>query len=246
MEKLSKAKAKFIKSLQIKKYRQIHKNFLVEGDKIIREVLTSNFKVTMLVGTPEFMEQVAPDARTQCYMATETELGQLGHLKTNNTALAVVEFPTEFTAKPTRGMTLFLDDISDPGNLGTMIRTADWYGVDQIVVSASTVEWTNPKAIQATMGSFLRVPVLVDDQNFQWLKSANVPIWGAVMDGKPIETCSIKAPLILVIGNESKGISKPVRSLCQHLITLPGYGGAESLNAAVATGILLENIRGKL
>ncbi len=219
---------------------------MVEGDKIIREVLSSNFKVNLLVGTPEFMELVAPEQSTQCYIADESELGQLGHLKTNNTALAVVEFPPEKTPNPTKGVTLFLDDIGDPGNMGTIIRTADWYGVDQIVVSSESVEWTNPKAIQATMGSFLRVPVFTDDKEYQWLKSANIPIWGSVMDGKQMDACPFKAPMILVIGNESKGISKPVKALCQGLTSIPGFGGAESLNAAVATGILLEKVCSKI
>jgi TrmH family RNA methyltransferase len=137
-------------------------------------------------------------------------------------------------------MTLVLDGIQDPGNLGTIIRTADWFGLDQIVVSADTASCYNPKVVQSTMGSILRVDVVVADLQ-ELIQSAKMPIYGAVLEGKSIQTTELAKEGILIIGNESKGIRQPILSLITHPITIPKYGTAESLNAAVATGIILSN-----
>jgi TrmH family RNA methyltransferase len=135
-------------------------------------------------------------------------------------------------------LTLVLDGIQDPGNLGTIIRTADWFGLDQIVVSVDTASCYNPKVVQSTMGSILRVNVIIADLP-ELLQSTKLPIYGAILEGKSIQNTVLAKEGILMIGNESKGIRQPLLSLITDPITIPKYGAAESLNAAVATGILL-------
>jgi TrmH family RNA methyltransferase len=135
-------------------------------------------------------------------------------------------------------MTLILDGIQDPGNLGTIIRTADWFGLDQIIVSSDTASCYNPKVVQSTMGSILRVDVIVSDLT-ELIQSAKMPIYGAVLEGKSIKTTELAKEGILIIGNESKGIRSPLLAMITDPITIPRYGAAESLNAAVATGIIL-------
>jgi len=169
------------------------------------------------------------------------ELDKLTQLQKANQIIALVEKkqikgPIQLKGK----MTLFLDGIQDPGNLGTIIRTADWFGLDQIVVSADTASCYNPKVVQSTMGSILRVDVIVADLH-ELIQSSKMPIYGAVLEGKSIQTTALAKEGILIIGNESKGIRQPILSLITDPITIPKYGAAESLNAAVATGIILAN-----
>ena len=169
------------------------------------------------------------------------ELDKMTQLQKANQIIALVE------KKQTKGpiqlkgkMTLFLDGIQDPGNLGTIIRTADWFGLDQIVVSVDTASCYNPKVVQSTMGSILRVQVIVADLP-ELLQSSKIPIYGAVLEGKSIQSTVLAKEGVLVIGNESKGIRPPILALITDPITIPKYGAAESLNAAVATGIILAN-----
>ena len=169
------------------------------------------------------------------------ELDKLTQLQKANQVLALVEKKTIKGTVQLKGkMTLFLDGIQDPGNLGTIIRTADWFGLDQIVISADTASCYNPKVVQSTMGSILRVDVIVADLE-ALIQSSKMPIYGAVLEGKSIQTTTLVKEGIVVIGNESKGIRPPILALITDPITIPKYGNAESLNAAVATGIILAN-----
>lgn len=241
---ISKAKVSFIKSLQVKKYRLAEQCFLVQGAKAVNEVLASDYTVELLVGTASFL-QGASQARKakEVSEATESELTALGSVETNSSALAVVRMkPPSRPVIPKDNFTLVLDDIRDPGNLGTIIRTADWYGIATILASDETADWYNPKVINATMGSFLRVEVHYGSLD-EWLASADLPVYGTFLDGKDVHTIDFGKGGLIVIGNESRGISAEVEKRVTQRITIPRIGKAESLNASVATAIVLDNLR---
>lgn len=240
---ISKAKVSFIKSLQVKKYRLAEQCFLVQGAKAVNEVLASDYTVELLVGTASFL-QGASQARKakEVSEATESELTALGSVETNSSALAVVRMkPPSRPVIPKDNFTLVLDDIRDPGNLGTIIRTADWYGIATILASDETADWYNPKVINATMGSFLRVEVHYGSLD-EWLASADLPVYGTFLDGQDVHTINFGKGGLIVIGNESRGISAEVEKRVTQRITIPRIGKAESLNASVATAIVLDNL----
>lgn len=241
---ISKAKVSFIKSLQVKKYRLAEQCFLVQGAKAVNEVLASDYTVELLVGTASFL-QGASQARKakEVSEATESELTALGSVETNSSALAVVRMkPPSRPVIPKDNFTLVLDDIRDPGNLGTIIRTADWYGIATILASDETADWYNPKVINATMGSFLRVEVHYGSLD-EWLAAADLPVYGTFLDGQDVHTINFGKGGLIVIGNESRGISPEVEKRVTQRITIPRIGKAESLNASVATAIVLDNLR---
>ncbi len=240
---LSKNEAKYIQSLCHKKERQIEKLFIAEGPKIIEELIKSNFvikKVFVLSNwqTPDFAGNV------EVVEVSETELLKISNLQTPNQVVALVQQKLQ-NAPPVikNQFSILLDGIQDPGNLGTIIRIADWFGISQIICNMDTVELYNPKVIQSTMGSFVRVNVWYAD-TVAFLKSVGVPVLGAVLKGKSIYEIEKPKEGILVIGNESKGISEVVMKCISCPVTIPRIGGAESLNAAVATGIILSHLVG--
>lgn len=240
---LSKAKVRFIKQLQVKKYRLAEQSFVVQGNKVVKETLESDFGVKILLATESFLNALSPklSARAgEVIIVNEQELAAVGSVETNNAALAVVSMATP---KPLSlgGWMIALDDIRDPGNLGTIIRTADWYGVSQIVASPETTDFYNPKVISATMGSFLRVRMHYTPMT-EFLKKSAAPVYGALLKGENVHTKKFDKQGILVIGNESRGISGDVEKLITHRITIPKLGEAESLNASVATAVILDNI----
>lgn len=240
---LSKAKVRFIKQLQVKKYRLAEQSFVVHGSKVVKETLASDFDVKILLGTESFLNALSPklSARAgEVIIVNEQELASVGSVETNNAALAVVSMATP---KPLsqEGWTIALDDIRDPGNLGTIIRTADWYGVRQIVASPETTDFYNPKVISATMGSFLRISMHYTSLPV-FLSKPVIPVYGALLKGENVHTQTFDKQGILVIGNESRGISGDVEKLITHRITIPKFGDAESLNASVATAVILDNI----
>jgi TrmH family RNA methyltransferase len=240
---ISKAKSKFIKSLKIKKYRKQEQCFVVEGRKSVAELLASDYDVVMVLGTPAFLADLHPRTNTEIVEATESELVSLGTFESNDGALAVARMKPERTLYPDKGeWVLALDDIRDPRNLGTIIRIADWYGIKKIIASAQTADRYNPKVINASMGSFLRVDLCYADLP-TYLDQAGVPVVGAFLDGQDVHSASFSDTGILVIGNESRGISEAVAARINLRITIPGYGGAESLNAAAATAVVLDNLR---
>ncbi|MFO7256638.1 MAG: RNA methyltransferase [Bacteroidota bacterium] len=240
---ISKAKSKFIKSLKIKKYRKQEQCFVVEGRKSVAELLASDYDVVMVLGTPAFLSTIRPLPGVEVIEASESDLVSLGTFESNDGALAVARMKPERLLLPSKGeWMLALDDIRDPGNLGTIIRIADWYGIKKIVASLETADRYNPKVISASMGSFLRVDLCYTDLP-AYIDQIQVPVVGAFLDGDDVHTAPFGYDGILVIGNESHGISEAVSARVSKRVTIPGYGGAESLNAAAATAVILDNLR---
>ena len=241
---VSKAKIKYIQRLKQKKQRYKEQAFVVEGEKIVLELLQQNLlSIQALYATAEFVERyslvVAPLQATTT-VVTPQELQQLSLLTTPNQALAVVEMPkyTPFINKIQTSLHLVLENIQDPGNFGTILRIADWFGLPHLFCSKGCVDWTNPKVIQASMGSFLRTPVHYVDLPTLFAQQADWPVYGAVLGGENVYQADLQQPSFLLIGNEGQGLSEPAQTLLSHRLTIPKIGGAESLNAGVATGIL--------
>lgn len=216
---------------------------MVEGAKSVSEVLASDFEVITVVGTSEYLSSVKSKKTLELIEANERELSGMGEYSTNNSALAVVRM------KPNRPLTiqdheyaLALDDIRDPGNLGTIIRTADWYGINKIIASEETADFYNPKVIAATMGSFCRVRFHYTRLP-EFIGKVKVPVLGTFLDGENVHQFKFGKSGLIVIGNESNGISKEVEKLITHRLTIPKYGEAESLNAAIATAVICDNLR---
>ena len=210
----------------------------------MQEVLASDYSVALLCGTEAFLRGCRhADRAREVVETSEKQLSALGSVETNNAALAVVRMKPATEPRITADtFSLVLDDIRDPGNLGTIIRTADWYGIRQVVASEETADVYNPKVINATMGSFLRVSVhYVALENF--LSTVKVPVYGTFLDGEDIHRVPFGKGGLLVIGNESRGISPGVSRLVTKKVTIPRYGQAESLNASVATAVLLDNLK---
>lgn len=235
-----------IKSLREKKHRNDSKKFLVEGEKNVLELFESDFKIEYVYATKDFIEdnskKIPKNLRIQ--MVTDDELKALGTLEHNTGALAVV-FQKKIEAPNTDGgVTLVLDEIRDPGNLGTLIRIADWYGVNNIICSPSCVDWYNPKVISASMGSFTRVNGFYTELPGFLSKQKSIVV-GGFLEGKSIYEYKFPESGFLVIGSESHGISKEVRKYIGEKVTIPRIGRAESLNAAVSGAIILDRWIGK-
>ena len=242
---ISKAKLKWVKSLQLKKYRQEEQCFVVEGSKSVMELLRSNFEIELIAGTDTGLALLTNEIekrKPDYFSASERELEAMGSFQTNESVLAVAKMKncTVPIPSPTQFM-VALDDIRDPGNLGTIIRTADWFGIHTIVASPQTADFYNPKVISASMGSFCRVDLVYTDLT-SFLLDSKVPVYGAFLSGQNIHQLRFGQGGILVIGNESNGISSDIEKLIHQRISIPGFGQAESLNAAVAAGIVLDNI----
>lgn len=237
---LSKNELKYIQSLCHKKHRQAEQLFIAEGPKLVGELLLSHYTIKKLFATETWIQQNQVTVATT--IVTEAELVKLSALQTPNQVLAVVEQRHPVSPPVLKDhISLVLDGIQDPGNLGTIIRIADWFGINQVIAGPDTVEFYNPKVIQATMGSFMRVNCWYEPL-VSFLQKADVPVYGALLDGASLYQ---QAPLtegLLVIGNESKGIRDEILPFITKPVTIPRIGGAESLNAAVAAGILLSHL----
>lgn len=236
---LSKNQIKLITSLKQKKYRQQYGFFVVEGAKTIKELLQSHLELHALYTTEPFNID-AKDA----ILISESELKRISFLKTPNKALAIFKIPE---AKPIKSNQLIvaLDSIRDPGNLGTIIRLCDWFGVTDLVCSKETVDCFNPKVIQATMGSITRVNVSYLDL-VSFLKESKLSVFGAYMEGENVYKSELPENGILVMGNEANGVSKEVEAIITEKISIPRFGETqetESLNVATATAILLSEFR---
>ncbi len=236
---LSKNELKYIQSLCQKKQRLAEGLFLAEGVKLVNEMIQAQYPIQQIYATPDW-ESPLPDLPIT--RISQQELERISTLQTPFQVLAVAK-QLEMTGMPDYNgqLTLALDGIQDPGNLGTIIRIADWFGIRQIIASEDTVELYNPKVIQSTMGSFLRVHCWYGNLP-QLLQEANVPVYGALLQGEDMYTTQAIHEGILVIGNESKGIREAVLPFISRAITIPSFGQAESLNAAVATGILVSHL----
>lgn len=235
---ISKNQIKIINSLQQKKYRKIHQQFFAEGKKVIQELLNSNFELIELFTTQESFPNVP---KSQINTISDADLKKISALITPNDSLAIFKIPNENKLKTDNGLTIALDDIRDPGNMGTIIRLADWFGVLQIVCSNETVDVYNPKVVQSTMGSLARVNVVYLNLN-DYLKTCNLPVYGTLLEGKNIYSEKLNRNAVVVLGNESNGISATIQKFITQKITIPRFGTlqeTESLNVATATAIVL-------
>lgn len=243
---LTKNKAKLIKSLSEKKYRTEHGLFLVEGRKSIEELLNSDFKIEHLLITKEFYSEnskIIKEKNITYDISEQGEIEKVSSFESNDSALAVV-YQKENTEPQIfkDEIILALDDIRDPGNLGTIIRIADWYGVTKIIASKTTVDQYNPKTISATKGSFTRVQIFYTELG-AFLSKTSLATLGAFLDGENVHTSNFPTSGILIMGNESNGICKDVEKFVSKKITIPSYGKAESLNVGIATAVVLDNWR---
>lgn len=241
---LVKSKVKYIQSLGQKKFRQQEGVFIAEGPKLVKELLTEHSdSVLEIFALKNWIEENKRIATT-CNLTeiTEAELERISGLTTPNQVVAVIKnFNTIEPVADKEKFILALDGIQDPGNLGTIIRIADWFGVQHIVCSEDSADRYNPKVVQSTMGSIGRVNVFYTSLN-KWLSEQNdTPVYAAALKGQDITRMQEPARGVIVIGNESKGISEEVLRLCNVTITIPQKGKAESLNAAVAAGIILSH-----
>lgn len=230
---ISKNQIKLIKSLALKKYRVKHNLFVVEGRKLIEELLASELTIeTLFTTSPDFTPQ-----GVKVQHIDDKSLAQVSLLSQPHFGLALVKIPTPKARQESGSIHLVLDGISDPGNLGTIIRVADWYGLSQITCINNCVDPFNPKVVQASMGSLFRMHLLHQNIGEEKFHS---PVYGAFLNANDLGTLPLTLGGTLVIGNESEGISEEMEALCDHKISIPRYGKAESLNAAMATGIILD------
>jgi RNA methyltransferase, TrmH family len=244
---ISKNKIKFIQSLHLKKYRVMYGKFIAEGPKLVSDIASSDLKITELYALPAWFSE-NPDITRKVSSAeavSEEELLKISLLSTPNQVLAIVEIPERnfnlSFAEET--MVIALDDIRDPGNLGTIIRIADWFGIKHIVCSENCVDACNPKTVQATMGSISHVNVYY--QNLEELLSKaneSLAIYGAFLEGNPVYNEALSRNGFLVIGNEANGISPEIEKLIKKKISIPSGNKSslhvESLNASIATAII--------
>lgn len=234
---VSKNQIKLITGLVQKKNRIEHQLFIAEGIKVIQELFLSDFELVHLYTVSNLNVGFPKEKIVQI---TENELKRISVLTTPNECLALFKIPS-IKKFDDRGLVVALDDIRDPGNLGTIIRLCDWFGIKQLICSETTVDVYNPKVVQATMGSLTRVIVIYADL-VEVLKKTKLPVYGTFMEGGNLYTESKTKDGIIVMGNESNGISNKVEQLIQRKITIPRFGTlqkTESLNVATATAITL-------
>lgn len=234
---LSRNEVKYIQSLGHKKNRDADNVFIAEGVKIVRELLQADFNTKKIYALKDWIDQ-NPGVKNVTEV-NEDELKKISNFETPNKVFAIAEKRTPGKEPGLKNkISLVLDGIQDPGNLGTIVRTADWFGVENIVASADTADIYNPKVVQATMGSFARVQIFYTNLE-AFLSSNNIAVYGAMLDGEDISAIKKVNECLLLIGNEGKGIRKDIQPFVQKKILIPQIGKAESLNAAVATGIIL-------
>ena len=237
--RLSNNHQKLITSLSQKKYRQKHQLFIAEGVKVVRELLESSFELEIIFSTESEFSSL------DCFIqVSDQELKKISSLKTPNKVLALFKIPSQKKVNSS-GLIVALDTINDPGNLGTIIRLCDWFGVEQLVCSQDTVDCYNSKVVQATMGSLARVSISYLNLS-EYLQTVSIPIFIADMDGVNIHKFKLPASAILVMGNEANGVSDRLKQLISNKISIPRYGNSnqvESLNVATATAILLNEFR---
>jgi len=235
---ITKNQIKYIRGLSIKKNRIKEQCFVVEGEKCMAELLNSSFEVVELFALKDWIDENKVDF-DKVQLVNLKELEKISNLKSPNKALAVVKMRKQAILQQESAVTLVLDDINDPGNLGTIIRMCDWFGVKQIICSENTVDIYNPKVVQSTMGSLFRIHIIYADLSV-YLAKVTTPICGAYMDGENIKDIKINHKVHLVMGNEANGISGKIEKYISKRVTIKNIGGnTESLNVAVATSVLL-------
>ncbi|MBP5338187.1 MAG: RNA methyltransferase [Prevotella sp.] len=236
---ISKSQIKYVRQLELKKNRRREDCFVAEGPKVVGDLLASGFRCRQLFATKDWESH-----GTAFQEVTDEELRRLSFLQHPQQVVAVFEMPSaKEEAADVRGLALALDGVQDPGNLGTIIRVADWFGITDIYCSEDTADAWNPKVVQATMGSIARVNIVYTDLA-ALLEKAKVPVYGTLLDGENIYTQPLAAEGIIVMGNEGNGISQPIRRLVSHKLLIPAFHeGPESLNVAIATAIVCSEFR---
>jgi TrmH family RNA methyltransferase len=237
---VSKNQIKLINSLQQKKYRKLHNLFIAEGKKVIQELIDANFSLEHLFVTKENLF----DSKYNFELISDNDLKKISALTTANDCLAVFKIK-EVNSHSSSGLELALDNIKDPGNIGTIIRLCDWFGISKIVCTEETVDIYNPKVVQATMGSLARVEVLYTNLA-NYLKTTDLEIFGTFMEGTNIYKTELPSKGIIVMGNEANGISTEIENLVTQKISIPRFGSlqqTESLNVATATAVILSEFK---
>lgn len=236
---LSKPKIHYLKSLQDKKTRYEIGRFVVEGKKSILETINSNFRIVEWFFVNDFLNPLQKNFPIE--LVSQDELKKISSLSTNKDGIIVVEIPKILPPKNfDKNFTIVLDGINDPWNLGTIVRIADWYGISSIVASSDSVDIFNPKSIMATMGSFTRVNIFYENLEKFFTQNPNIPVYGAFLDGQNIRTLEKIKPWFIVIGSEANGIRENLEKFITQKITIPRFGQAESLNAGIATAIIVD------
>ena len=236
---VTKSELKYIQSLSDKKVRLETGCFIAEGVKLVGEMIAAGYPLKAVYALDSWE---SPDTSIEVTRIEAFELEKMSMLQTPNQVLAVAMMPQQIKALDLTGqLTLVLDGIQDPGNMGTIIRTADWFGIRQIVASEDTADVYNPKVIGATMGSFMRVSVTYKHLA-DWMPTVKLPVYGALLAGENIFTTKAPNGGLLVIGSEGKGIRENILDQITHPVTIPKIGGAESLNAGIAAGIILAQL----
>jgi TrmH family RNA methyltransferase len=237
---VSKNQIKLINSLQQKKYRKLHNLFIAEGKKVIQELIDANFSLEHLFVTKTDLF----DKKHAATLISDSELKKISALTSANDCLAVFKIK-EYSHSTNSGLELALDNIKDPGNMGTIIRLCDWFGISKIICTEETVDMYNPKVVQATMGSLARVQVEYTNLA-AYLKATDLEIFGTFMEGENIYKKEVPPNGILVMGNEANGISTEIEKLITQKISIPRFGNlqqTESLNVATATAIFLSEFK---
>ena len=240
---VSKNQIKLINSLHQKKFRQSNQLFIAEGVKVIQELLDAEYELEHIYATTSLFTEVSNDKFS---IISDDELKKISALTVPNNCLAVFKIPSSNIFKE-QGLIVALDSVRDPGNLGTILRICDWFGVTQVICSPDTVDIYNPKVIQATMGSIARVNCVYTDL-LPILENTKLPIYGTFMDGENIYKMDLPQEGIIVMGNEANGISEMIENKVKSRIAIPRFGElqkTESLNVATATAIILSEFRRK-
>ena len=245
---ISKNQVKFLKSLHQSKYRRKEQLFLAEGVKIVDEFIKSNYSIKTIYAIKEWVDNNA-DEFDNINEVSLKELHSISLLKTPNQVLAVVEYPEDKNIVFDKGdLVLALDTIQDPGNLGTIIRIADWFGIEKIICSNETADALNPKVVQATMGALTRVNIEYTELP-SWIAKLpdTTPVYGTLLDGDNMYETDLSNDGVIVVGNEGNGISSEVQKVLTHRIKIPAYGNSmmESLNVAIATSLVCAEFRRK-
>lgn len=221
--------------------------FLVEGDKPVRELLNSSFKIDAIYSVEDWQKPVV-NAHFEHILVTESELKRVSTLENPNMVVAVVACTD--TAPPTDslapGLYLALDTLNDPGNAGSIIRIADWFGIKAVFFSNNSVDVFNPKVVNSAKGSLFRVPCYYTDLKNLFAQNRQLNVYGAFMDGENIYNANLSNSGIILIGNEANGISSGLLPFITQKIAIPSFGNAESLNAAVATGVIVSEFSRRL
>lgn len=234
---ITKREVTILKSLHTKEGRKDHQQFIVEGEKMLDELLKSRLVPEIVYSTDQFQGKFPK--KVKVCSVSESELKRISHLSTPNKVIAVVKIPSsEINFKS--GMVLYCCGINDPGNAGTLLRIADWFGLNGVVFTKGSVDVFSPKTVQASMGSVFRVNVQYDDQYnlLEKLKSNHFSLYAADMNGDNFEKIKFNSNAVLILGSESHGLPKEISKFEIQKITIPGAGNAESLNVAVACGII--------